>query len=296
MSRSPNAGRVRARGAARDDVAAWLAAIPIDGRVSGRNAVVSGHEVVLKAGPIRRRVRSGLRSLAAGGRTPAELEFEHLTWLRKRLFRCVEPVAAVSVRRRGLPVAQLFASARVLGAEPLDAAWARAGREERRAWLDELGTELARMHALAFVHADLYPRNVLVAPRATPVGEGSLGPAAPDPGFGRALVFLDSWAGGPAPWTRLRPAPIARDLGTFLTEAADWLDAEEVGLLLGRYASARAAQGRPVDDDGRWIARVLSVRRREVARLAARPDRLRGRPLPDPDWRPPPIEAPGRAR
>ncbi|MEL6716228.1 MAG: lipopolysaccharide kinase InaA family protein, partial [Planctomycetota bacterium] len=217
MSPPKDAGRVRVTGAARDDVAAWLAAIPAEGRVSGRSAVVSGREVILKAGPIRRRVRSGLRALAAGGRTPAELEFQHLTWLRKRLFRCVEPVAALSIRQRGLPVAQLFASARIDGAEPLDAAWASAGDDDRRAWLDELGTELARMHALAFVHADLYPRNILVAPRAAPKSgrPSAIDPGPTDAGFGRALVFLDCWAGGPSPWTRLRRTPVARDLGTF---------------------------------------------------------------------------------
>lgn len=274
-------GGVRTLGAATENPEPWLAWIPRGERVSGQRARIAGHEVIVKAGPIRRPLRAAARSWTAGMRTPAELEFEHLSWLRRRLFRCVEPVAALSVRRAGRPIAQLFASASVPDARPFEAACREAGPEERGAWLRELGSELARMHALTFVHADLYARNILVA--KPPPGDGPVG----DAGYGRSLVFLDAWAGGVSPWTRLRPMGLERDLGTFLTEALEWLGDGEVETLLRSYAAGRLAQDRPVDARGRWLRKIAAFRRREIQRLAKRPARLRGRPLPSLEWVPP---------
>lgn len=272
---------VRALGAATDDPDPWLASVPRDERISGRRARIAEREVVVKAGPIGRPLRTAARSWVSGMRTPAELEFKHLSWLRRRLFRCVEPVAALSVRRVGRPVAQLFASAVVPGARPFEAACREGNPDERCAWLRELGGELARMHALSFVHADLYARNILVARNADVVSPTDTS------GYGRSLVFLDAWAGGVSPWARLRPMGVERDLGTFLTEALEWLGDGEVEVLLRSYAAGRSAQGRPVDTRGRWLRKIAGARRREVQRLARRPARLRGKPLPSLEWLPP---------
>lgn len=246
-------------------VAAQGSGIPIE---------VDGRAAIAKSGALRRGRRFLLRRALTGEASPAESELRHLVWLRERLFRCPAPIAAVTRLRRGVAVAQTFLSARIDGARPLDVAWSEAGaRASRARWAAELGREVGRMHALRFLHADLYARNVLVAP-----------PPDAGPGIGRELAFIDAWAGGPDAWRGGRVSALERDLGCFFAEASDWMGAEHQVAVLEAYADARAANGRPVDPKGRWLGRAMRAREAELRRLRRAPARLRGRPMPDRAW------------
>lgn len=133
----------------------------------------------------------------------------------------------------------------------------------RAAVLDELACEVARFHALRFVHHDLYPRNILVA-RNAPHSR---------------VYFIDAWAGGPTP--QLRGA--AYDLACLMLDAPRTLTAREVERFFELYCAERAGQERPVDRAG-LVLRARRERRHLVERLRARPEERRGRELPDLDW------------
>jgi aminoglycoside/choline kinase family phosphotransferase len=119
------------------------------------------------------------------------------------------------------------------------------------------------MLALRFVHHDLYPRNLLVAPADAP----------------RRVVFLDAWAGGPAPQWR---GP-AYDLACFFLEGAELLTRGEQESFLDAYFAERAAQDRPVTRHA--LLHVARCDRAALRRQLERdPARLRGAPLPRADW------------
>jgi len=257
-----------------DAVARWVRLVDgLGPPASGVPLDVDGVPAIAKSSRLRNGSRFLLRRALTGQASPAESELANVVWLRERLFRCPHPLVAVTRMRRGVPVAQAYVSERIEGAVPLDEAWAAAGDDARARWADELGREVGRMHALRFLHADLYARNVLVAPRAT---EG--------PGVGRELAFVDAWAGGPDAWRAGRPSRLERDLGCFFAEAAEWMGEAHQAQVLGAYAGARAANGRPVDGRGRWLGRAIAARRAELARLRRAPLRLRGRPMPGDAW------------
>lgn len=200
---------------------------------------------------------------ALGAKLPRVAEYYNHSWLIERLFEAPLPLAAGEIVRRGLPVRQFLLSEHVPDAPTLEALLADRGHSHRAAVLDELAREIARMHALGFVHHDLYPRNVLVRPPEHP----------------RRLVFLDAWAGGPPPQGR----GAAYDLACLWLHADTELERDEYERFLARYVAERATHGRPVQ--GRTLLpRALWIRRTLIARLAARPAERRGRALPDPDW------------
>lgn len=263
------AGPIRGEAAAR-----WLRIVEGLGTSgSGIPIDVDGAPAIAKVGALRRGSRFLIRRALTGQASPAEAELAHLVWLRERLFRCPRPLVAVTLVRRGVPVAQAFVSARIEAAVPLDRAWPDAGEGARGRWASELGREVGRMHALRFLHADLYGRNVLSAPRAT---EG--------PGVGRELVLVDAWAGGPDAWRAGRVSSLERDLGCLFAEAAGWMGEAHQALVLESYARSRSANGRPVDAGGRWLARAIAARGAELRRLRRAPARLRGRAMPDDAW------------
>ena len=136
-----------------------------------------------------------------------------------------------------------------------------AAPELRHGWITELGREVGRLHALRFVHRDLFPRNLLVLPEDRP----------------RRIVFLDAWAGGPGPGRR---GP-AYDLACLLLEGAEQWTRDEQRLFLSTYVAARTKEGRA--PGAGFPARVLRERRGLLRRLARDPARLRGRPMPG-DW------------
>lgn len=227
--------------------------------------------------------RHGLRRALLRWAPPRVAELRFLDWLRERLFHAPEPVAAVVLWDGWKPVRQMLVTRELPGAVPLGSAWEAAATEERCAWARELGQEVGRMHALRFLHADLYPRNVLVTGARS---DGGLDRGI-DSGYGRRLAFIDAWAGGPTAWRHGSFARLERDLGAFFSVATDWMAVEHQRVLLEAYVSSRAVNGRPIGDGGAWSRRVALARHAEWRRLRDAPGRLRGRALPSPDWSPP---------
>lgn len=210
------------------------------------------------------RWRWGARVALLRDRVPRVREYYNLCWLTERLFLTPLPIAAGGFARAGLPAWQFLLTEAIAPAETLESFVVREDDEgERAAVLDELAREVARMHALGFVHRDLYPRNVLVLPR------GAL----------QRVAFLDAWAGGPPP--QMRGASF--DLGCLFLRVDGERARDERERFLARYAHERAALGRAVDLKG-LVRGAQRTRERAIARLTARPHELRGLALPDREW------------
>jgi hypothetical protein len=236
-----------------------------ENRVVGEFRDFEDERVYLKGGPLatrpawRHAVRQGLLRVPP----PRLAEYLNLSWLTERHFFCPLPLAGGALWRGGRPRYQFLITREVPSAIGMRE-FLCAAHEPREAVLEELARETARMHALRFVHRDLYPRNLLVVPPVT----------------GRRVVFLDAWRGG----ERLQSRGPAHDLGCFFLSAAEWLDAAEQARFLDAYAAERAAQARPVH--GGWLDAVVRARSAEWRKLERRPERRRGHDLPPRDWRP----------
>lgn len=254
---------------------------------SGVRRTLGGVDVIVKAGPLspsgtRRHFQ---RRVLLGASAPCEAEFRNLRWLRERLFRVPEAVAAVTIFRRGRPVRQLLATQPLEDLSGFRDGWTAADDGTRSAWASEFGLEVGRMHALRFLHGDLYPRNVLAGPTASHGG----------PGHGRALAWLDAWSAGPTAWRRGSFRRVEQDLGAWFSLAADWMSSDHQATLLRAYVSSRAANGRPVRSLDGLVLRIQRARRTELARLERDRRRLRGAPFPCAGWDPP-LEAKRRER
>ncbi len=203
----------------------------------------------------RASLRYALKSGILRARLPRLREFDNLGWLRAHGLHAPEPLAAGALWRAGLPRFQFLFTRAVAGAETLEEFLAGGAQREGRAKvLDELARETARMHALGFVHHDLFPRNLLVAFRQVSGGpRGSQGSAR--------VWFLDCWAGGTSPQMR---GP-AYDLACLTLRGRETLAPEELGRFLEVYAAGRTARGRPVE-----IGKLSQKVGRERARLARR--------------------------
>lgn len=209
------------------------------------------------------RLRWGAKR-ALGIALPRLAELANLEWLRGRLFQAPRPIAAGYFVRGGLPCSQFLATEEVGGATTLarwlaferDAGARGEGPAAARAVLDELAREVARMHALRFVHRDLFPRNVLVGPRDAP----------------SRVHFLDCWAGGAGPGLRGG----AYDLACLFARGDERLDDADRERLAAVYLEERAALGRPVER-GRFLARVERDRAALEARVARERAALAGR-------------------
>jgi len=207
-------------------------------------------------------VRHALRAWFLRCPPPRLREFRNLTWLAGHGFQAVRPLVAGSLARGGAVWLQFLVTEEVPQSLTLDVALeGLSGAPQRAAVLDELADEVARMHALGFVHRDLYPRNLLV-------GSGE-----------RRVHFLDAWAGGP----RARLRGPAYDLGCLMLEGARLFSRDEQQRFFERYLTARAAHDRP-ERAQPFQREVRAARRAQVARLLRRPARQRGAQLPDGDW------------
>lgn len=262
-------GTAVVRGAAGADVAAVElieAHTYVGHRGSGhrfaRGMELGGARVFAKGNPLQGRaaLRHGLRRRLLGRPLPRVREYENLRWLGARIFQVPRPFAAAVWWHLGLPRYQVLVMEEVPDARPLDAVLPEEGGDDRTALARELGGEVARMHALGFVHRDLFPRNLLVLPR----------------GAARRLVFVDAWRA--APHASLRGP--AYDLACLFLEGADLWSPDEQQALLDAYAAGRAAQERPAAPG--LLARARREREALLARLLREPGRLRGRPLPGP--------------
>jgi len=174
---------------------------------------------------------------------PRLREFANLSWLRAHGFRAPLPRLAGVLRRVGLARYQMLATEHVHA--PLLANFlATADGSARRAALEALAEAVARLHALGFVHRDLFARNLLV----------QSSPGGPEP------VFLDAWRGGPGPDLR---GPL-HDLGCLMLDGASLFEPAEQRAFFARYAAGRAAHGRPALPD--LGARVAAERARLLPR------------------------------
>ncbi|MEZ6018083.1 MAG: lipopolysaccharide kinase InaA family protein [Planctomycetota bacterium] len=248
------------------------------GRAAGPITLADGTDAWWKGAALSRSGarRHGLARLR-GRPAPRLAEFAHLAWLDARLFRVPRPLFAAALTRRGSLLHQCLATERLAEAAPFEVAHARCDGEGALALASEFGRELGRMHALGFLHADVYARNVLVTP------------PRPERSDTRRLVWIDCWAGGPG--HRDHPLalgkPLARDLGTWFAAAPlFWSDAE-ARAALEAYFGARRVNGRPVLAPRRCLSAVVRERRRELSRLERDPARLRGAPFPPAGWEPP---------
>jgi tRNA A-37 threonylcarbamoyl transferase component Bud32 len=209
------------------------------------------------------RVRWTLKRWLLRARAPRVQEYYNLCWLCERLFSTPLPLAAGVCSRRGAPHFQFLLTQAVDDAPTLEQFLKSADASARASVLEELAREVARMHALGFVHHDLYPRNILVR------APGDLG----------RVTFLDAWAGGPPP--QLRGA--AYDLACFFLRGPEQLSEAETRVFLESYARFRRAQARPVELE-RLTLDVRAARARLVRRLQQRPHELRGERLPALEW------------
>jgi tRNA A-37 threonylcarbamoyl transferase component Bud32 len=218
-----------------------------------------------KGEPLRGKAawRHGVRSRLLRLHLPRVNEFHNLGWLARRSFQVAPPLAAGVLFRAGLPRYQFLVTSEIRDARTLRQFLVdeEIGREEV---LAELAREVGRMHAVGFVHRDLFPRNVLVLP--------------PRRARGR-IVFIDAWRGGPR--SQLRGP--AHDLGCLFLHGPELLRGGEPALLFDAYVSARGAQGRGVEARS-FLRAVRRARRRLRRRLEDDPRRLGGAPLPPLEW------------
>ena len=236
-----------------------------DARETGLMTSLGGVRVWFKGGQLRGKAarRHALRRHVLRLDYPRIQELRNLEWLRARLFHAPRPVAAGVVTRNGVPRYQFLATEFVEDAISFRELLEQADDRRRLAALPLLAREFARMHALGFVHRDLYPRNLLLRHRNQH----------------EEVIFLDAWRGGAGPGWR----GADHDLACFLLHGADWLSAEEQRVFLGDYFEARRAQDRPVDAE-RFLPRIARNRHRLRQRLAERPHERRGQALPSADW------------
>jgi hypothetical protein len=232
---------------------------------AGQPCSLGPHEAWRKGGALggKAALRHGVR-LRLGQGLPRLREASNLEWLAAHLFEVPRPLAAVARIERGLPRGQWLWTARLAEAAPLEERWPLLPEQVRRALLEELAREVARMHALGFVHRDLFVRNLMHRV-----------------GSARQLVFLDCWRGGPG-WGLRGPA---WDAGCLLSDLVDWAGSHAASNWLEAYLAERAAQDRPVQREG-FVRQTLAARATVIRRLALQPERLRGRPMPTLDWRP----------
>jgi aminoglycoside/choline kinase family phosphotransferase len=135
-------------------------------------------------------------------------------------------------------------------AATLDAFLRIAPEDQRAEVVALLARELARLHALGFVHRDLFPRNVLVRP---------------GPQDGPRIVLLDAWRGGAR--RGLRGPPY--DLACLWLEGATLFSAAEERLFLDAYFETLARQGRSVRRSA-WLAAAARARRALLPRESRR--------------------------
>ncbi len=229
----------------------------------GEFLTFAGASCYCKAGKLRGKSqwRHALRGWLRLGHAPCVQEYFNMCWLHNRHFQVPLPLVGGVVRRHGLPAYQFLITRQILGSVTLEAALESESQPGRRELLRELAQEVGRMHALSFVHHDLFPRNILVAPADWP----------------RRIVFLDLWAGGDCVHFR---SP-AYDLGGFLLESAELLAPEERREFLKDYSTSCQSQGGSTPAD--LLDRIGRQYEKLHSRLAQQPERLRGRPLPE-DW------------
>lgn len=235
------------------------------GTTIGERREFGQERVYLKGAPlaIRPGWRHALRQCVLRLPPPRLAEYLNLSWMTERHFQCPLPLAGGALFRGGRLRYQFLITREVPNAVGMRE-FLSGSNLGRGVVLEEFARELARLHALRFVHRDLYPRNLLVIPQVT----------------GRRVVFLDAWRGG----ERLQSRGTEFDLGCFFLSAVALLDDTEQAEFLETYADEREAQARPVRAG--WLDAVRRARDAEWRKLERHPHRRRGRDLPPREWNP----------
>lgn len=231
--------------------------LALHGDKTARWVDMPGGRSYWKGGPLlgKASLRHAMRRWFMRQPLPRLREFDNLRWLRSHGLGAAEPLVAGAYFEGGRPRHQLLSVREVAGAVEMGQALKSGTAPERARALVVLATDLARMHALGFVHRDLFPRNVLW--RASDA----------------SVHFIDAWRGGPGFGLR---GP-TYDLGCWLVFAVDLLTPDEVESFLSAYAQAREAAGsklRPY-----WTEAVRRERRAVVRRVEKQ--RRRGSDLPE---------------
>ncbi|MGK0218556.1 MAG: tRNA A-37 threonylcarbamoyl transferase component Bud32 [Planctomycetota bacterium] len=227
----------------------------------------AGQPAFLKGAPLAPRSarRHALRRLLLRAPAPRMAEYRNLSWLSERLFEVPEPLAAGVLLRAGQPRYQFLITAQLEGARPLEECWKELASAECDAILHELAQEVARMHALHFVHRDLYPRNLMLRPAHC----------------ARRVVFLDAWAGGVGPGRR----SATYDIGCLFLEGCVLFTPTQQELFLTRYFEERRVQEQAAERTS-FLSSAQSARTALRKQLKQEPARRRGRPLPPQHWSP----------
>lgn len=191
-------------------------------------------------------LRHALRRALGRAEIPRLQEFANLAWLRAQGFLAPRPLLAGVLERGGLPCYQFLFSEFVPDAPDLAVLLPRAAPELRGELLDALARDLAGLHALGFVHRDLFPRNLLGCVSNT----------------GSRCAFLDAWR---APPGRSRRGP-EHDLGCLFLEGL--LTSAETARFLDVYAGESARLGRRLPPS--WPTRVQRARQAVYRRESRR--------------------------
>ena len=194
---------------------------------------------------------------------PRLAEWHHLAWLRRHLFDAPRPLAAGTVTQAGRVRAQWIATEWMEGWVPWESHWTSLSEAARAVRARQLGGTLARLHALDFVHGDLFERNLLVEPGTSPLG------AAPAEAVEVPIALLDCWSGGPNGHRRGEAYDLAC-LSLAWPEA--WTPAQQTTLLQA-YREGRSQQGRPIRHWAGFLKRVAKARATRWAREARRGER-----------------------
>ncbi len=200
--------------------------------------------------------RYRLRAALTGRPFPRVCEWHNLGWLRRHLFVAPRPLAAGIVLQEGRVSAQWIATEWMHGYAPWEAVWADSLPSERLSRVERLASTVARLHALDFVHGDLFERNLMVQP------DRPQGPVA----------LLDAWSGGPRGHRR----GWVYDLACLsLPWPVAWSPELQVHFL-ETYRAARAQQGRPIRNWEACLRRTQAARTARWQREARRHERYGG--------------------
>ena len=219
----------------------------------------AGTSVFLKYGPLRgkSRARHALRRALGLSELPRIQEFENLAWLRDHGFDAPPPLAAGVAGPRKLASFQFLVTQEIRSTRTLEDFFRCGGIPEQRAnVLRILGRDLARLHALGFVHRDLFLRNLLMLEAA---------------GTTR-IFFLDAWRGGPRKRTGALRGP-EYDVACLMLEGATTFDRAEQQLFLHSYEMESGNRGRALSRTT-FFRRVEKHRRAVLAREGRRRDQV----------------------
>ena len=196
------------------------------GETQGRFLDVAGRPAYFKGSPFRgrTRLRHAVRIAILRREAPRLRELRNLTWLRAHGFGAPEPLAAGLFRTMLGPIYQFLFTARIPAAVTLADFFREGPRALREPVLRSLADEVARLHAMGFIHHDLYPRNILVD-----AGEGI-----------PRLFYIDAWRGGPPPQVR---GP-SYDLACLMLEGAELFSSAEQRGFFDAYFEAAGQTAR----------------------------------------------------